>query len=243
MSEITLEDYSFHECLRKDSDLAALRARYAKADPADRRAAADWNYHQSIATQAFDRALVGAGQDPFTNNPWPEGVLALAIDPLYAPALLTVGSIEYQLGRVEEGFELLMRLTTLPDDEPDLHTIIDKAGDCMLDEQDFESALKLWQAASNRFPDVALHHIGLCFCHGKLGHHAEAVAHARRADELEPDNPEHLNDLGWSLFEAGRLEDAEQILRRAIALSPETYAFPRNNLEAVLEKRGHSGSE
>ena len=29
----------------------------------------------------------------------------------------------------------------------------------------------------------------------------------------------------------------EQTLRRAIALSPETYSLPRGNLEAVLEKR------
>lgn len=237
MSEIRIEYSSFEECVRKDAELAELRARYAEADPADRREAADWNYHESIATQAFDRALVGAGQDPFADNPWPEGVLALAIDPLYAPALLTVGSIEYQLGREQEGFELLMRLTTLPGDEPDLHIIIDKAGDCMLDEEDLAGALKLYQAASDRFPDMALYHIGLCFCHGKLGHHAEAVVHARRANDLEPDNPEHLNDLGWSLVEAGQIDEAEQILRRAIALSPETYRLPRENMAVILEKR------
>ncbi len=208
----------------------------------NRRAAADWSYHESIATRAFDLALVGAGQEPFADSPWPEGVLALAIDPLYAPALLTVGSIEYQLGREEEGFEMLMRLTTLPDNEPDLHIIIDKGGDCMLDEHDIAGALKLYQAASNRFPDVALYHIGLSFCHGKLGNHAEAVAHARRADELEPDNPEHLNDLGWSLLEADQLDEAEEALRRAIARSPETYDLPRNNLETVLEKRAVTGN-
>ncbi len=237
MTEITIKHYSFQECVRKNPELAALRSEYAAVNPEDRRKAADWHYHGSIATLAFDRALIGTGREPFADSPWPEGVLALAIDPLYAPALLTVGSIEYQLGRKKEGIEMFMRLTTLPADEPDLHIIIDKAGDSMLDEDDFASALKLYQAASNRFPDVALHHIGICFCHGKLGNYTEAVAHARRADELEPDNAEHLNDLGWSLFEANQLDEAEQTLRRAIALSPETYAFPRNNLEIVLEKK------
>ena len=237
MADTPIEYSSFQQCVRENQQLAGLRAEYAEADPADRRRAADWHYHEAIATLAFDRALTGAGQEPFTDSPWPEGVLALAIDPLYAPALLTVGSIEYQLDREEEGFELLMRLTTLPADEPDLHIIIDKAGDCMLDEDDFTGALELYKAASTRFPDVALHHIGLCFCYGQLGNHAEAIAHARRADELEPDNPKHLNDLGWSLFEASQLDEAEQTLRRAIALSSEDYAFPRNNLEAVLEEK------
>lgn len=237
MADTPIECSSFQQRVRENQQLAGLRAEYAKADPEDRRRAADWHYHEAIATLTFDRALAGAGREPFTNNPWPEGVLALAIDPLYAPALLTVGSIEYQLGRDEGGFELLMRLTTLAADEPDLHIIIDKAGDCMLDEEDIDGALELYKAASTCFPDVALHHIGLCFCYGKLGNHAEAIAHARRADELEPDNPKHLNDLGWSLFEAGQLDEAEQTLRRAIALSSEDYAFPRNNLEAVLKEK------
>jgi len=225
------------ECLRKDARLAGLRERYAEADPHERRAAADWKYHESISMHAFSLAMAGVGREVFADSPWPEGVLALAIDPSYAPALLTVGSIEYQLGREEEGFELLMRLTALPADEPDLHVIIDKAGDCMLDEHDLDGALELYQTASKRFPDVALYQRGLAYCHGKLGNHAESIAHARCADELEPDNPEHLNDLGWALFEDGQLDEAEQILRRAIALSPETYSLPRNNLEAVLEKR------
>ncbi len=128
MSEMMIEHYSFEECLRKDAKLARLRAHYAEADPQERRAAADWKYHEAIATKAFSRTLASIGQEAFADSPWPEGVLALAIDPSYAPALLTVGSIEYQLGREEEGFELLMRLTTLPADEPDLHVIIDKAG-------------------------------------------------------------------------------------------------------------------
>jgi tetratricopeptide (TPR) repeat protein len=60
---------------------------------------------------------------------------------MYAPAILTVGSIEYQLGRVEEAMELFMTLTTLPKDEKDLSTIIDKAGDFLIDQGNYENAL------------------------------------------------------------------------------------------------------
>ena len=70
------------------------------------------------------------------------GFLALAIDPLFAPALLTVGSLEYQHGSFKEAMELLLKLTNLPENEEDLHEIIDKAGNFLLDHQDFKNALE-----------------------------------------------------------------------------------------------------
>ena len=67
-----------------------------------------------MATEIFNDAIALAGQEELGTPSWPSGVVALAIDPLYAPALLTVGSIEYQLGRVEEPMKLFMTLVTLP---------------------------------------------------------------------------------------------------------------------------------
>jgi Flp pilus assembly protein TadD len=54
---------------------------------------------------------------------------------------------------------------------------------------------------------------------------------------LEPDNYLHLNDLGYSLLEAGHLEEAEVILKRAIGLAPPEYEFARNNLELLHERK------
>jgi Flp pilus assembly protein TadD len=53
----------------------------------------------------------------------------------------------------------------------------------------------------------------------------------RRALALAPNNPELLNDLGWALTENGEFEEAEQVLRQAVALAPPDYDRPRNNLE------------
>jgi len=38
--------------------------------------------------------------------------------------------------------------------------------------------------------------------------------------ELEPDNQKLVNDLGWSLFQAGRLKEAEEVLLKAVAMDP-----------------------
>ena len=117
----------------------------------------------------FNQALAGAGQEPFGEDGWVQGVLALAIDPLFAPALLTVGSVEYQSGREKQAMEMFTRLTTLPPDEPDLPETIDKAGDFLLDEEDFEAARDLYAAAEKAHPDVAVYPIGFCFSLEPLG--------------------------------------------------------------------------
>jgi len=125
MDEITFEECSFEECLRRDPGLAATRREYAAKSAEQRRKAADFHYHGAIAGRMFNQALAGVGQAPFVEDRWPEGVLALAIDPLFAPALLTVGSVEHQLGRKEEAMQMFMTLTTLSPDEPDFEAARD----------------------------------------------------------------------------------------------------------------------
>ncbi|MBW2266613.1 MAG: hypothetical protein JRF28_10735, partial [Deltaproteobacteria bacterium] len=75
---------------------------------------------------------------------WPSGIIALAIDPLYGSAILAVDSNEYQLGRVEEAMKLFLTLATLQKDEEDLVIIIDKAGDFLIDQDDYENAFALY---------------------------------------------------------------------------------------------------
>ncbi|MFV1968587.1 MAG: tetratricopeptide repeat protein [Pirellulaceae bacterium] len=52
----------------------------------------------------------------------------------------------------------------------------------------------------------------------------------RRAVELEPNNYLHLNDLGYSLLEAGRYDEAE-VLERAVQLAPPDYDLAKGNLK------------
>jgi tetratricopeptide (TPR) repeat protein len=232
---ITLEKHSFRECVEKDKCLAGLRKEYAHKSAEERRKAADWDYHSAIADSMFNDALARLGRAEVGAPSWPEGVVALAVDPLFAPAILTVGSIEYQLGRHDEAMELFFTLTTLAPDEPDLSIIIDKAGQFLLDEEDYENARELYAAAERAFPDVAVYPAGLSYCLGRLQLHEEAIAKARRAVELEPVNHIHLNDLGWTLYQAGCLEEAEATLEKSVRLAPPDYELARKNLEEVRD--------
>jgi tetratricopeptide (TPR) repeat protein len=228
---------SFAVSLTRDSGLKSLRMKYARATAEKRRKAAQWEYDSSAASDLFSMALLKSGAETLPTPEWPPGFLALAIDPLFAPALLTVGSLEYQHGFVKEAMELFLTLTKLPENEEDLAETIDKAGNFLLDHEDFKNALEIYLSAERAHPTQALHYIGSGYCLYKLGNIEESIRKERRAVELEPNNYLHLDDLGYSLLEAGLLEEAETVLKRSISLAPPEYEFARNNLELLYERK------
>ena len=224
----------FRELVRTDAELRKLRERYATRPAKERRLAAQWAYDSAHASMLMATAL----KEPEWGDPtWHNSVAPLAIDPEYAPAILTVGSLEHQYGRIDEAMLLFLKLTTLRTDLDALPEVIDRAGEFLIDAEDVANAERLYAAAVNAFPLVALYHSGLGYCAGKNGHKEEAVAHARRAVDLEPENSQLLNDLGYSLIEARQYEEAEKTLRRAIELAPADYTLPAGNLEYLMRLR------
>ena len=82
---------SFAELLSRDPELSAVRVEYARKPEAERRAAAEWAYDEGLANSLFGAALARLESKPAPAPRWPPGFAALAIDPEFAPALLTVG--------------------------------------------------------------------------------------------------------------------------------------------------------
>ena len=89
----------FSRLIEEVEEIAELRWEYAAKSEKDRRVAADVQYHSSIATSLFNELVPGHEDE---SSRWPGELLALAIDPTYAPAILTVGSYEYIYGRKDE---------------------------------------------------------------------------------------------------------------------------------------------
>ena len=145
---------------------------------------------------------------------------ALALKPDYAPAILSMGSVEYQRGRIAQGRKLFRSPLSLPGNTPELCEIVDEAGTFLIQFGAYKDGLELYRAAIERFPAAAALHDGLACCAGHEGAHDEAVAAAERALRLEPDNQKLVNNLGWCLFEAGRLEEAVKLLERAVSMDP-----------------------
>ena len=164
---------------------------------------------------------------------------ALEIKPDYAPAVLTMGSIEYQLGREADGRRLFRSLLSLPDQSEDLWEVVDKAGNFLIQSKRYADAMELYEGAVARFPDRAVLYQGLGCCAAHEGLFDKAVAASQKALDLDPVSQDLTNDLGWSLFEAGRLEEAEEVLLRAVAMDP-SDDLARENVrlcQAKLSKR------
>jgi tetratricopeptide (TPR) repeat protein len=159
---------------------------------------------------------------------------ALEKDSEYAPAILSLGSVEYQRGRVARGKELFLSLVSLQASsvdggESELVDIIDKAGDFLILAGHYSDGLEIYKAAIECFPDHAVFHQGVCCCAGHEGLYEEAISASENALKLDPENQNYVNDLGWSLFEYGRLAEAKQLLTRAVNMDP-SDELARENL-------------
>lgn len=66
----------------------------------------------------------------------------------------------------------------------------------------------MYQAAVERFSERAVLFQGIGCCAGHQRLFDNAIEASRKALELEPANQKLVNDLGWSLFQAGQLGPA-----------------------------------
>jgi tetratricopeptide (TPR) repeat protein len=170
---------------------------------------------------------------------YPAAVLALrrALEakPSYAPAIFSMGTVQYQRGKRAEGRKLFQSLLSLPEDTTDLCNIIDQAGDFLIQRDAYKDGLELFRGAAARFPNVAVFHQGVGCCAGHQRLYDEALAASNRAIELEPSKQEFVSDLGWTFFLAGRLREAEEVLERAVSMDPANVCA-RNNLKMCKDK-------
>jgi Flp pilus assembly protein TadD len=143
---------------------------------------------------------------------------ALKLKPDYPPAVLTMGSIEYQRGRRSKGRSLFLSLLSLPENDCDIRHIIDTAGSFLIRSRQYSDGLDLYQGAVERFADRANLYQGLGCCAAHEGFHDEAITAYEKALALDPNSQELTNDLGWSLYESGRLESAREVLLRAVSM-------------------------
>ncbi len=160
---------------------------------------------------------------------------SLEYKPTYAPAILSLGSVEYQLRKRKAGRELFRSLLSLPKDTLDLCEIIDEAGSFLIQIGEYKDGLALYRSAVELFPDAAVLYQGIGCCAGHEQFHEEAIAASERALRLAPDNQQFVNDLGWSLLQSGRLEEARGTLERAVSMDP-SDGLARENLRLCEEK-------
>jgi len=96
----------------------------------------------------------------------------------------------------------------------------EEIGDNYLSMREYEKAEKALIQALRVNPGSANAHYLIGFAHSALGVWRESIEHLETADQFQPNHPEILRCLGWSIFHSGEKKQGLVILERALNLSP-----------------------
>src|SRR5437588_4308913 len=115
----------------------------------------------------------------------------------------------------------------------ELCKIIDEAGDFLIQSGRYEDGLELYRRAATRFPRIAFFHQGRGCCASHRGFHSEAISASQAALAVEPDNQKFVNDLDWSLYQPGRIEESRTVLEQAM---DKTDSLAAENLRICMRR-------
>ncbi|WP_101066019.1 tetratricopeptide repeat protein [Roseovarius salinarum] len=127
-------------------------------------------------------------------------------------------------GKDDAAIEVLAQLT---ETHPRMASVHVTLGDHLRQQQQFERAARAYDAAleiyENRDTDQWFVHYARGICHERLDNWEKAEADFRRALELNPDQPQVLNYLGYSLVEKREtLDEALSMIERAVEAEPDS---------------------
>lgn len=142
-------------------------------------------------------------------------------------------------GRVGEAVEVLSSLSRARPESVAVHTAL---GDMLREDEQFARAAEAYSAAIELIDTEVPGHWRLYYARGitleRTDRWDEAEADFRHALELNPDQPNVLNYLGYSLVEMRRnLAEAEQMIRTAVEQRPQD-GYITDSLGWVLYRLG-----
>jgi tetratricopeptide (TPR) repeat protein len=133
------------------------------------------------------------------------GKIAEALEELRQAEAAIPGNVEFVLGVVPE---------------------LEKAGRKAEADALFQRAAALHEDLCREFPRSAGHHNDLAWLAASLDRELDkALAHARRAVELEPDRAAYLDTLAEVHFRRGDRDEAARLMKRCIELDPKNDYF------------------
>jgi len=147
-----------------------------------------------------------------------------ADSPTYHAAELGRADALRRSGKPEQAIEVLEQLARSHGDLAVVHSTL---GDVLRGQDDFEGAIAAYDRAIERVSDTArlrwvlLYSRGIA--HERLGDEAASEADFRGALAINPEQPQVLNYLGYSMVEQQRnLDEALDMIERAVAASPDS---------------------
>ena len=127
-------------------------------------------------------------------------------------------------GKVEAAIEVLRGLTRSHPDIPSVHTTL---ADVMRQEENYQAAIESYDTALSLYDDLKPAQWFILYARAiakeRSGQWDGAEADFRAALELNPDQPQVMNYLGYSLVEKQqKLDEALDLITRAVAAEPDS---------------------
>jgi tetratricopeptide (TPR) repeat protein len=141
--------------------------------------------------------------------------------------------------KVDAAIEVLEQLTRR---FPDMAVVQSTLGDVLRQKEDYDEAVKAYDRAIDLIPEGGrgrwFTHYARAIAHERLDNWAEAEADFRKALELNPEQPQVLNYLGYSMVEQQvNLDEALDMIERAVAKEPDS-GYIVDSLGWVLYRLG-----
>lgn len=145
-------------------------------------------------------------------------------DPAFHIAEIGRADATFSAGRKEASLEILQALAR---SHGQLLTVQLSLGDGLRRQERFADAIKPYDAAIAMVPTPGPQHWSIFYsrgiCHERVGSFDLAEADMRMALKLQPDEPQVLNYLGYSLVDRGeKLDEALAMIERAVAGRPDS---------------------
>ena len=146
-----------------------------------------------------------------------------ATDPAYHVAEIGRADTLIAEDKTEAALEVLQALTRSHGQLVEVHSAL---ADALRREERFADAIPVYTRAIDLIPEAEQRHWTLFYSRGisneRAGNWTEAEADFRRALELNPEQPQVLNYLGYSFVDRGEnLDEALGMIKRAVAAQPE----------------------
>jgi len=120
-------------------------------------------------------------------------------------------------GRHQEAIGLCQKILM---DDLDCTEAYEEIGDNYLSLKEYPKAMKALQRAVAVNPQSANGHYLIGFLHSAVGNYHKSILHLNEADEIQPNHPEILRCLGWSVFHGSSRKKGIVLLDRALQMSP-----------------------
>ncbi len=160
-------------------------------------------------------------------------------NPSYHAAELGRAAALSQADRLDAAIEVLEQLAKTHGDLPIVHMTL---GDLMRQVKDYDAAAEAYTTAIDLFdapgPEQWFLYYARAISHERMDRWEQAEADFRQALELNPEQPQVLNYLGYSLVEKQeKLDEALNMIERAVAARPDS-GYIVDSLGWVLYRLG-----